>query len=163
MEAKHCKSCDAVKPTGEFYRNKARKDGLAVYCRPCERSRNNGDPKRLKAFREDHAKKADLRKAKQKEYRQGKGRGVKNACVARRIYAKKLRTVSWANDQLIDAYYKEARRLEELTGIQFHVDHIIPLQGELVSGLHVETNLQLLPAQENMGKSNSFDPMTFCA
>ena len=163
MDGKHCKHCDVVKPTDEFYKNKARKDGLAVYCRPCERSRNNGNPNRLKAFREDHAANLDARNARQKEYRQGKGKGVKNACVSRRIYAKKLRTVSWANDQLIAAYYKEAIRLEELTGIQFHVDHIIPLQGELVSGLHVETNLQLLPAHENIGKSNSFDPELFVA
>ena len=82
---------------------------------------------------------------------------------AKRRAAKIERTVSWANEQLIASYYKEAKRLEELTGIQFHVDHIIPLQGKMVSGLHVESNLQLLPAHENLGKSNSFDPETFAA
>jgi 5-methylcytosine-specific restriction endonuclease McrA len=89
--------------------------------------------------------------------------GAVNAASAKRRVAKASQTPSWANDQLIAAYYKEAKRLEELTGIKFHVDHIIPLQGELVSGLHVETNLQLLPAHENHRKSNSFDPELFCA
>jgi hypothetical protein len=86
-----------------------------------------------------------------------------NVRSTKRRAAKLQRTPSWANEQLIAAYYKEAKRLEELTGIKFHVDHIIPLQGEMVSGLHVETNLQLLPAHENIGKSNSFDPETFAA
>ena len=54
------------------------------------------------------------------------------------------------------------RRLEvtDLTGIVFHVDHIIPMK---LSGLHMETNLQLLPAHLNQVKKNKFDPQTFCA
>ena len=63
----------------------------------------------------------------------------------------------WADHDKIKAIYEEAKYLESLDGIPRHVDHIIPLCGENVSGLHVHTNLQILTADENMKKSNKFE------
>ena len=67
-----------------------------------------------------------------------------------------LRFVKWANASKITAVYKQARHLTATTGMPHHVDHIIPLCGKLVSGLHVETNLQVIPALENISKNNKF-------
>lgn len=66
-------------------------------------------------------------------------------------YRKKLRTPLWADmDRIIEMY----RNCPE----GFQVDHIIPLSGEKVSGLHVPENLQYLPAEENNRKRNKFTP-----
>lgn len=68
--------------------------------------------------------------------------------------SKTLRTPKWVD------YYQELEILDFYNKCPkgYHVDHIIPLQGELVSGLHVLNNLQYLPAKENIAKNNRFLP-----
>lgn len=58
-------------------------------------------------------------------------------------------TPSWANLEIIKNIYENAEGS--------HVDHIIPLQGELVCGLHVENNLQYLTPEENLSKGNKWE------
>lgn len=83
--------------------------------------------------------------------------GKANAIAAQRRAVKLQATPKWLTGEhraQIQAIYAEASILSEETNIPRHVDHIIPLQGEGVAGLHVPWNLQILTAIENIKKSN---------
>lgn len=69
---------------------------------------------------------------------------------------KKQSVPIWAESERkeINDLYLEANLLSKSTGILHEVDHIIPLQGKNVCGLHCLANLQILPLSENRKKSN---------
>jgi hypothetical protein len=62
-----------------------------------------------------------------------------------------VRLVCWANKAAIKEVYK-------IRPLGYEIDHIIPLRGKLVSGLHVAENLQYLLPQVNREKKNNFIP-----
>lgn len=73
-------------------------------------------------------------------------RSVSSRCRAERM----LRVPSWSQGELINQFYKNCP-------IGYEVDHIVPLLGELVSGLHVIENLQYLLMAVNRAKRNKFE------
>ena len=79
-----------------------------------------------------------------------KGKGTQRSNLAKRRAAKLQRTPVWSESEAIREFYQNCPK-------GYQVDHIIPLQGELVSGLHVIGNLQYLTIAENREKSNHFE------
>jgi len=79
----------------------------------------------------------------------------------RKYQTKKMnRTPKWLTIDdfwIIKEIYDLAIKRTKLHGFSWHVDHIIPLQGKLVSGLHVPNNLRVIPAIENIKKQNKFE------
>lgn len=63
-------------------------------------------------------------------------------------------TPPWADMKKIEAVYLKCRKLNKKGGIQYHVDHIMPLQGKNSCGLHVHWNLQIMYADKNLSKGN---------
>lgn len=170
MNGKNCTKCGEFKEFGEFYKNRAAKDGLLAHCKKCEYKRakvwNDANKERkaelFKAWYEDNKeRKAEKKKvwreankeriAETERAWKKNNPGKRRAQQSRRRAAKLQRTPAWADKLVIDMIYEDCPE-------GYHVDHIIPLQGELVSGLHTEWNLQYLPASENMSKGNRYEP-----
>jgi hypothetical protein len=78
------------------------------------------------------------------------------ANTAKRFASKLRATPAWANNKAIEQVYMMARSMSDSTGVKWHVDHVVPLRGKNVCGLHVEHNLTFLPAAFNISKSNKF-------
>jgi hypothetical protein len=85
---------------------------------------------------------------------------IRAATVKRRV-AKVHRTPAWLSEDdhwVIEQAYELAALRTKLFGFPWHVDHIIPLQGKMASGLHVPTNLQVIPGVDNVRKANTYLP-----
>lgn len=90
-----------------------------------------------------------------KKWRDGNPHKLREYTETRNGYIKIAKPL-WADDEKIKLIYQQRDLLTEQTGIVHHVDHVIPLMGENVCGLHVENNLCVLTIDENLTKSNSY-------
>lgn len=93
-----------------------------------------------------------------KKWKQENPHKVRADTVKRRI-AKMKRTPAWLTEDdfwLIEQAYELAALRTKMFGFSWHVDHVIPLQGDIVSGLHVPTNLQVIPWMQNISKANKY-------
>ena len=90
-----------------------------------------------------------------KQWREDNPEKIARLRIIRKI-AIKQQCPDWADREAIRAIYLEAQRLTRITGEPHEVDHIIPLQGKYVRGLHIENNLQILTARDNAIKHNKF-------
>ncbi len=187
---KACPACKAEKPLDDFGKDKVRKDGLNVYCKPCARlqvkkamagyrERNPGKEtmrmatmRSFPGFRENERARArelyqenlDVERKRKREWRRAnpdtarrynKAKPETMAAVKARYRAAMINAMpSWADQQAIRSVYAEARRKSRQDNIVYHVDHIVPLQGVNVCGLHVHWNLQVLDAFSNRSKGN---------
>lgn len=111
--------------------------------------------RRAEYDREKRRAKLDYYRSKGRERQKNKSAEYLEA-VRRRDAAKISAMPKWADVDAIKSIYKKCALISEITGIKHHVDHIVPLRGKNVCGLHIPINLQIITASENMSKSNSF-------
>ena len=146
-----CIKCNCEKPSTEFYLNSNKKP--SKHCKTChlESGRNwrKSNPEKSKLIEiRCREKNRDLMLERSREWRKA---NLKYDAHRAKLYRmrKAQQLPPWADIEAIKQVYLTCPD-------GYHVDHIIPLKGKLVSGLHVETNLQHLPAKENMQKRNSY-------
>jgi len=161
---KTCKTCLETKPESAFYKQSTRGLlGLRGSCKACDNAkkaqyREANRDKLLSDKQQDYAKNRARYLANKKAYRQ-ENKGAIRALNAARKGVVKLRTPAWLSEDdlwLVKEAYKLAAHRTELFGFQWDVDHIVPLQGKTVSGMHVPWNLQVIPARDNIRKKNKF-------
>ena len=158
MTTKTCTICKVEKPKSEFSPRKDRGPGaLESRCKPCNAARsrkwakNNPEKNRARS-KNQQQKHYDTIMVRRKEWRSeniDSVRKVQRSITAKYRASKLQRTPAWSEELEIKQVYADCPE-------GYHVDHIVPLQGELVSGLHVLGNLQYLPGSENSSKSNNF-------
>ncbi len=119
--------------------------------RIAEQRRNS--PIRLAGMKKWRDANKEHRAAYQDEYIKA---GYSADNLARRRSKKLAATAVWANHKKIQRTYQLAAWASRFTDEPLEVDHVVPLQGELISGLHVEDNLQILSRSQNRSKGNRY-------
>ena len=178
---KICTKCNVAKLFTDFSRNSKTKDGLQHHCKSCKLAYQRANPRRaalVKKYYEQNREACIQRsitsQQKKREYYNAKMRKwvaenrERHLQTRREYYARNaaedIARVRRRQGRIRDTSPLTQAERAEIDGIYmfckvfsgFEVDHIVPLNGELVCGLHVPTNLQALSIRENRIKGNTF-------
>jgi len=162
----HCKSCFLVESSERKRKNRANPEFKAKELAYKKEYRKRTVEQRKQYMSEWRSKNVDKQvayreankersRAYNTEYDQ-RTKAEKLARTRKRQTAQLRRTPSWLTDGHyfeMECIYKYCGALRAI-GLMYEVDHIVPLQGKTVSGLHVPWNLQVIPALDNWAKNN---------
>lgn len=158
---KFCPGCQQDKPVELFSKRVGQKDGLQPRCKVCCAAATkawksaNKDANYEINKRWFSQNKESLRINSRKHYQKHKASEL-TRCAEKRVSRNLSRNTALSKKYKseIKNFYWMAKDLELVSGQRYHVDHIVPLQGDNVCGLHVPWNLQVLPADINLSKGN---------
>lgn len=158
---KTCKTCLIEKPLGDYHKHKGCKYGVRNECKECRIYRQmtwqKNNREQYLDYQKAHYKnnkyyyrQLQIQNPKIKEHKKKDYKNNKNSYFLRALKRKKhikIATPAWVNFNEIKKIYDKCKQ-------GYHVDHIVPLRGDNVCGLHVHWNLQIITAKDNLMKGN---------
>jgi len=145
---KRCTRCKDELSIISFYKDSSKPDGLNVSCKECHNA----------AGLARRTRDGEAYNKKRREY-YAKNKHIYVANAARGRASRLNATPTWLTDEQrkeINNIYRVCQKVSAHTNVQHNVDHIVPLKGETVCGLHVPWNLQILPEKINKSKGNRY-------
>jgi len=141
---KYCSGCERTKPPTDFHK---KGEGYHTQCKLCRNSKN-------RSWYESS------------NYKRVKCPNPREVIGNRRFWkASYKKSVRQATPDWVRSHYKSEmeyvyalRDEASMSGDEYHVDHIVPISHPEICGLHVPWNLQVLPADFNIAKSNKWNP-----
>jgi hypothetical protein len=161
-QTKTCGKCKTKKPISEFSKRKACADGLHNQCKLCDKAvyekNKNTRANQQKSWNQSNKEKIAI----YNKVWAGKNKEKIAAKSANRRAQKLKSTPAWSNNEfdkfVMSEIYALCALRTKLTGVQHHVDHIVPQQSDIVCCLHCIVNLRIIPASENCSKGNHYWP-----
>ena len=157
VKSKTCTICKETKVLSLFNKRGGKEPGFRSFCKQCQASKDAArynPEKRKKAYLEKH----DQEKAARRSYYK---KNIQSYFVrkANRRAQTLQATPSWYggfDEFVLSEAYKLCKLREKMTGVKWEIDHIVPLQGENVCGLHCSSNWSVITQFENRSKGNRY-------
>lgn len=156
---KSCTKCLNQKDYSLFHKDKSKKDGFRNICKECATKQITAWQQTSEKYRDtykEYYKKNKDKCLSWKNSNKDKVRATKAAYRSNRQQRQPTWLTKEQKEQILE-FYTVAKEFESIFLRKQEVDHIVPLKGKTVSGLHVPWNLRIITAEENLTKRNKWD------